>query len=147
MDTDHTEDDIIVIIDDILRGKSPEEMCCILKKTELNVIAAKKGHNIILYVYCRTARELMDLYEMNLSGKLRSTVEQLFEQLLLASIKAQCAEVAVKKLKVDNECALIQQRYRSQMERLTVTLPITEYKKCRSYFSDGKYNESINLFE
>ena len=137
-DADHTEDNIISIIADILSGKSLEETSRILKKTELKVIAAKKGHSVVLYVYCRTDKELMDLYEMNLSGTLRSTIERLFSQLLLCSTTTEHDEVTVENLKDVVECAFTQLFYRSQMKRLTVTLPAKEYKKCRSYFSDGK---------
>lgn len=139
-DADHTEDDIITRFTDILSGKSLDEASRILKEIELTVIAAKKGHSVVLYVYCRTATELTDLYEKNLSGKLRSSVEQLFSQLLLSST-TEYAEVTVDNLKEVIECAFTQLLYRSQMNRLTVSLPAKEYKKCRSYFSDGKYTE------
>ena len=142
-DADHTEDDIITRFKDILSGKSLDEASRILEDIDLTVIAAKKGHSVVLYVYCRTATELTDLYEMNLSGKLRSTVEQLFKELLFGSSTSEHPEVTVENLKDVVESAFKQLFYRSQLERLTVTLPTEEYKKCRSYFADGKYNEFI----
>jgi|SRR6218665_292998 len=143
-DADHTEDDIVAIFADILSGKSENEASRILKKTELKILAAKKGHSVVLYVYCRTETDLRDLYEMNLSGKLRSTIVRLFSQLLLCSTNAKHAEVTVDNLKDVIECALTRLLYRSQMEKLTVTLPMTEFKKCRSYFAYGKYNVSLS---
>ena len=145
-DADHIEDDIITRFKDILKMKSLDEASRILKDIDLTIIAAKKGHSVVLYVYCRTATELMDLYEMNLSGKLRSTIEQMFKQLLLVPLTAGYAEVTVENLKDVIEFILTQQLYLSQMKRLTVILPVTEYKKCRSYFSDSKYNKSIFYF-
>ena len=144
-DADHTEDDIITRFTDVLSGKSLDEASHILKEIELKVIAAKKGHSVVLYVYCRTAKELTYLYEMYLSGDLRSIVEKLFSQLLFYSTTAEYmyAEVTAENLKDVVECALTELLYRSQMKGLTVTLPTTEYKKCRSYFSDGKYINSI----
>ena len=143
-DADRTEDDIITRFTDILSGKSLDEASRILAEIELKVIAAKKGHSVVLYVYCRTATELIDLFESHLSGKLRNTVEQLFRQLLLGSSAAEYLEVTVENLKDVIECTLTQLFYRSQIERLAVTLPTEEeYKKYMSYFSDGKYNEAM----
>ena len=77
---DHAEDDIITRFRDVLNGKSLNEVSRILKEIELSVIAAKKGQSVVLYIYCRTVKELMDLYEICLSGKLRDAVERLFMQ-------------------------------------------------------------------
>ena len=144
-DADQTEDDIITRFKNILSGKSLDEVSRLLKEIELTVIAAKKGQSVVLYIYCRTARELMELYELNLSGTLRNIVERIFSQLLLlGSTTTEYAEVTVENLKDIIERALTQGFYRSQMKSLTVTLPTTEYRKCRSYFSDGKYNKYVS---
>jgi len=139
-DADQIEDEIITRFKDILRDKSLDEVNRIMEDIDLTIIAAKKGLSVVLYVYCRTTTELTNLYEVKLSGKLRSTVQQVFKQLLL--LASSPAEVTVEKL--NN----VYELYRSRMKKLTVTLTMAEYEKSRSYFSDGKYNESILfLFE
>ena len=143
-DADHTEDNIIARFKDILKAKSLDEASRILEDIDLTIIAAKKGHSVVLYVYCRTATELTNLYEMNLSGKLNSIIELVFRQLLLSCSTAKYAKVTIENPKDIIVGALTQQIYRSQLESLTVTLPMTEYKKCISYFCDGKY--SINYY-
>jgi len=142
-DADRAEDDIIARFKDILSAKSLDEASRILKEIELTVIAAKKGHSVVLYVYCRTETDLIDLYQMNLSGKLRRTIERLFSQLLLCSTTAGLARVTDESPRGVGKFALTQSPFHSLMKRgLTITLPMTEYKKFRSYFSDGKYNSS-----
>ena len=89
-DADHIEDDIIRKFTDILSGKSPDEASRILTEIEMKVIAAKKGHSIVLYIYCRTKTELMNLYEIYSSGKLRSTVEQNFNVQSTATLLREC---------------------------------------------------------
>src|SRR6218665_3434795 len=131
-DADQSEDDIIFRFTDTMSGKSLDEARRMLNKmTKIGqtVIAAKKGHSVVLYLYCITKKELMDLYERNLSGTLRSTIQRLFSQLLLCSTIAEHAEVTVENLKDVVECAFTQMFYRSLMKRLTVTLPTKEYKK------------------
>lgn len=143
-DADYTEEDIIARFTDILSVKSLDEVSRILKQTELKIIAAKKGLSVVLYVYCRTAKELLVLYEMNLSGKLRNTVQQLFSQ--LTSSAAEHAEVTIENRKDVTGSASTHLLYRSQMERLTIIISTEECKKCLSYFSYGKYNEFILNF-
>src|SRR6218665_1372530 len=48
-DASHAEDDIIARFRDILRVKSLDEASRILDDIDLTIIAAKKGHSVVLY--------------------------------------------------------------------------------------------------
>lgn len=105
-----TEDAISDQLADFLSNRSIEEAQRILELTQLKVIAAKKGQSIYLYVYCATLEELTALYNLLVTGAVKTIVETLFNKLV------------------------------SREDRIVVSYTYSEeeYNKCKSYF-EGQY--------
>lgn len=92
------EDEIVARLTNVLRGSSIEESSRILERVQLNIFAAKKGHSIVLYIWCKTMEELLRLHDLLTSGHLKDMVEQLFNQLLNTS-----QNTAVKSITMNDE--------------------------------------------
>ena len=94
------EDEIVARIANVFSNtcKSFEESSRIWKRVKLKLIAAKKGHSIVLYIWCKTMEELLRLQDLLTIGHLKDTAEQLFNQLLTLSQK-----VTLKDITMDDE--------------------------------------------
>src|SRR6218665_2440759 len=92
------EDEIVARLTNVLSGSSIEESSRILERVQLNILAAKKGHSILLYIWCKTMEELLHLHDLLTSGHLKDTVEELFNQLLNTS-----QNTAVKSITMNDE--------------------------------------------
>lgn len=129
-EVDETEEEIITRFASVLSGKSLEASNRILVGT-LNVIAAKKGQSVVLYIYCKTLKDLIHLQEMNASGKLRTIIQTIFTQLLSHVF---WTKVNVENLKSVVESLFNQLLCQSQIHQITIDFDDDEYNKCRSYF-------------
>lgn len=127
---EQTEEEIITKFKAVMLSKSVEERRRIMADVE--IIAAEKGHSVVLYFYCRSLNDFVELREMQIFGRLKTVIERLFSQLLSPS---QYSEVTAENLKSVVESMFTQMLHRSQIANLTVTIPEKEFKKCRSLFS------------
>src|SRR6218665_3832958 len=97
-DVTRTEDEISTRIARELCGTSITDRIRILKLAEFKVIAAAKGQSIVFYIWCETFEELTRLQKYLISGRLKDSVEQLFnQQLTLAT------EVVVNNVTMNEE--------------------------------------------
>lgn len=97
-DVTRTEDEISTTIASALNGTSIAERMRILKLAEFKLIAAAKGQSIVFYIWCETAEELSRLQKYLISGRLKDSVERLFNQQLTLS-----KEVVVNSVKMNEE--------------------------------------------
>jgi len=81
-DTNEVEDELIKKLTDMLGDRFLEDSPRILERTQLRLIAAKRGNSIILYFVCKTMAELVDLQDMQTSGKLANVVRETFNEML-----------------------------------------------------------------
>ena len=79
---------------DLLANKSNEESARILKKLELQLVKATTKQSICLYFLCETLQELLHLNDLLTSGRLKSTCEAIFSQLLSTVEKPRVIRVA-----------------------------------------------------
>jgi len=75
----------------IINDRSTDEASRILELVNLKVIAAKIGQSVVLYIYCKTIEDLQQLHESLISGRLKDSVEMLFNSLLIRSQKTKVA--------------------------------------------------------
>src|SRR6218665_844402 len=59
------------------------------------VIAARIGHSVVLYIYCKNIKELQELHELLILGRLKDSIELLFKSLLIPSQNIKVAALAV----------------------------------------------------
>src|SRR6218665_3540121 len=81
-DVNQVEDELITKITELLEDRSLGDSARILECSQLRLIAAKRGNSIILYFFCHTLAELVDLQDMQTSGKLANVVEMTFNEML-----------------------------------------------------------------
>lgn len=77
------EDEIISQITKVLENRPPDEAIRLLELTQLRIIAARKGHSIILYIHCLTHDELLQLIDLLQTDGLKYAIERTFVELLL----------------------------------------------------------------
>lgn len=126
-----TEDEIIANFANVLQNKPLDESRRILELT-LNVIALKKTKSIIIYVLCKSVRELLELRDMQLKGKLRLEVKKFF-MLLLPPPKIM--ETTTSNLCDITESIFKQLLYKSQIDDVVANFSETEYEKCKTHFA------------
>src|SRR6218665_3802943 len=66
----------------MLGDRSLGDSARILECTQLRLIAAKRGNSVILYFFCKTLTDLIQLQEMQTSRKLTNVVEKTFNEML-----------------------------------------------------------------
>lgn len=76
------ENEIASMVGNLLINRSVDESRKILGFGESRVIAAKTGKSIVLYIYCKTIKDLEQLNESLTAEKLTNSVELLFNSLL-----------------------------------------------------------------
>lgn len=130
IEDEETEDEVIASFARALGSRPLEESRRILEGT-LNVIAMKKGQSIVIYIYCRTLKELLRLEEMQLNGSLQSSVKELFTRLVY---QTQEIQVTADDLKTVLESIFSQIRDLSEIKRTSITSSEKEFAKYISYF-------------
>lgn len=131
VDVNHTEDELITRITELLSGRSQEDSSRILEVAQLRIIGAKKGESVVLFVFCKTLTELLDLKEMQLSGELKSHLQTLFTQVISRS---QFVEVNAENLSDVVESLFEELFHRSNVDQLEVTFTKEEFETCMAYF-------------
>ena len=76
------EDELVAKFTEMLGDRSLGESARILERTQLRLIAAKKGNSVILYFFCKTSADLVQLQDMQTSGKLENVIKELFNEML-----------------------------------------------------------------
>lgn len=76
------EDEIIRQFRKVLKNRPFDEAIRLLDETKVEIIAAKKGHSIVLFIHCKTHDELLQLIELLKTNKLKETIEKVFIKLL-----------------------------------------------------------------
>ena len=79
---DESEDEIITKLRKVLENRSADEAIRLLDETKLGIIAAKKGHSIVIYIHCKTHDGLLQLIDLLKTNKLNEIVERIFIELL-----------------------------------------------------------------
>src|SRR6218665_2244979 len=79
---DESEDEIITKLRKVLENRSADEAIRLLDETKLGIIAARKGHSIVIYIHCRTHDELLQLIDLLKTDILKGIVERIFIELL-----------------------------------------------------------------
>lgn len=130
IEDEQTEDEVIASFARALGNRPLEESRRILEGT-LNVIAMKKGHSIVIYIYCRTLKELLRLEEMQLNGSIRSTVRELFARFVC---QTQDIQVTADNLKTVLESTFSQILDLSEIKKTSITSSEKEIAKCIPYF-------------
>src|SRR5688572_3708215 len=131
VDFDHTEDELIARITELLNGRSEEDSSRILEVAQLRIIGAKKGQSIVLYIFSKTLSDLLDLKEMHVTGELKTRLRNLFTQIISRS---QCVEVTAENLSTIVESVFEELFHRSNVAQLDLTFSEEEFEKCLSYF-------------
>ena len=79
---DELEDDIITQLKRVLERRPLDEAIRLLELTKLGIIAAKKGHSIVLYIRCKTHDKMLQLINFLETNRLKEIVERVFIELL-----------------------------------------------------------------
>src|SRR6218665_508682 len=95
IDFDSTEDVIITRITELLNGRSPEDSSRILEGAQIRIIGARKGQSVVIYIFCKTLSDLLDLKEMHVSGELTTHLRAMFSQIISRS---HCVDVNAENL-------------------------------------------------
>ncbi len=80
-DVNEVEDELITKFTEMLGDRSLGDSVRILECTQLRLIAAKKGNSVIPY-RTKTLTELVNLQDMQTSGKLANVVGEMFNEML-----------------------------------------------------------------
>src|SRR6218665_3721476 len=113
---DEMEDDIISQLTIVLGNRTPDEASRLMELAYQRIIAAKKGHSIVLYIHCMTQDELVQLIDLLKADGLKDIVERVFAELL--SIE--------------------------DSPRVTLVWSVEEFTKAATYF--GQYKKFVVLF-
>ena len=90
------EDELVSRIGNVISGMSIEERSRILGLAQFKFVASKRGQSVVLYIWCETEEELCRLYEFLISGRLKDSAEQLFNQLLTQTQNVAVKDVTMK---------------------------------------------------
>src|SRR6218665_1568822 len=75
------------------------------------VIAARIGHSVVLYIYCKNIKELEGLNELLALGRLKDSIELLFKSLLIRSQNITVAALTVS----DGEFQKMREYFKGQI--------------------------------
>src|SRR6218665_39448 len=131
IDFDSTEDVIITRITELLNGRSPEDSSRILEGAQIRIFGARKGQSVVIYIFCKTLSDLLDLKEMHVSGELTTHLRAMFSQIISRS---HCVDVNAENLSSVVESVFEELFHRTNVAQLDVTFYEWEFEKCLSYF-------------
>ena len=94
----------------------------ILELAMVKVIAAKKGQSVVLYIYCKTIEDLQQLQKSLISGRLKDSVEMLFNSLLIRSQKTKVAALTTDFEEFQNMRTYFKGRNLFPMQSITMYL-------------------------